>query len=410
MNILFVGNSNNEPMRLAHEFAMRGHEVVLVCTSQRRLDDPQELLDIGYFADSRVRVVRQWAALTQWDWMRLPFLKMRGLRELMAWAEVVVLNSIAVSVPQLREKPYAVLMTGADLTVYCDPRFASTLEVRGRRPFLQALLSGRSTVKVASDFVERQSRGVAEAGLLLAFPPGVSATTDAVLSSIGAQSVARLPWRSYTPVDFAVRQPSREAPKPIRVLIGSRIEWPTRSSRQNGTDIWSSSDTEDKGTKNVLLGFQLALHQGLQGELYAFEKGSGVAAARELAQTLGVATSVHWLKETSLRNFLGQINAADAVIDSIGASPPGRVSIEALAMNKPLVSRIGASEQVARFGAVFSSLRSADSPQSLCEMLLSVQESTRLRCPVGDDHSLVEALLSPRASAEPILASIQQWV
>ena len=396
MRFLFIGNVNNEPFRLAHELTRLGHAACVVPTSPTPLDDPGQLTSLSYYARSPVEVRRDVIDTRTWEWMSVSRSLRQHMVKLSHRADVIVGNSVGLSILPILERPFGAFVTGSDLTVYGNPDFVRQFEIRGRRTRWGSRLRGRRPESIVARFTERQQLGVSQAMVLVTMPEGVSQSIEDRLACIGANSVPRVPWRPFTPVDWRGIQTTTRSPgRHVRILVGSRLT-------RNGGDIWESSDLDDKGSMTILRGWALARQRGFNGRIAVFRKGPGVDAVQAATLELEVADFVDWLDERDFRGFLRAIGDSDVVIDSLGASPPGRVSIEALAGMRPLISRATERDAVMRFGAKFPQIVPAHDAESLASALLLLQSSGTdfARTPLA--RELVHEYLSPEANARPV--------
>lgn len=396
--VVFLGNSNNEPFRLAHEFSRSGFDVDLIVLSQSALDDPRHLTTSRYFAGSAVRVDYSFRDRSQWDWFiasrRLPL----RLGRVLGRADLVVANSVGLGLTLRLDAPHFSYLTGSDATEYTRASLADEIPLGGARTFLRAAIHGKVPSGVVRSFVDSQRRGVATSRLIVSMARGLSADLDAAIAAAGADSVPRASWAAstYPPSPTPQRRQLPNGSDEVQVLLGARL---TEAS----SSPWRRSDLDDKGSEIALAGWARARAEGLRGRLTVFAKGTAVNAMQRLAVDLGIDGDLRWLPEGGFNHFLTAVAEADVVIDSVGKAPPGRVSIEALALGRIVVARAPIQVQDALLGVHFPTLLAAHDAATVASRLWQADEMRKDAKLAASARDLALRHLSPGQRASSII-------
>jgi glycosyltransferase involved in cell wall biosynthesis len=363
MRILFLGNTNNEPYRLAHELTHFGHQCLVVVSSRSKLDSTEQLSAIPYYESSTVRVVNSLRYFPALDWMLPSKALIWRLRSLAEAADVVVTNGFCHALmPNFRGSRVA-FITGSDLVALTDPQIVS--DPPGRLTRIEAQLRRLDLVRFSSDFVRRQADGIASAKFLVTIPPGASASTDAALIRVNAQALPRYQFLcAVSRASLGISSSNATGPyAPLpSVLNASRVDFTGRKHQL-------ASDYDSKGTDILLQGWSLARRQGLEANLLLIRKGRDIDEADSLIRQLNIGDSVRWIRPMAVSDLISCIDRACTVTDSLGGATPGRVSLEALINRTPVIGRASPDELRTRFGGDLPGFVSAGDPCSVAKHL-----------------------------------------
>ena len=398
MQFVFIGNINNEAFRLAHVLSELGHRCTVALTQHGALHDPEQLLELEAYRDSRVLINGDLASFSTWDWITGRRDLKSAFRALTHRPAVVMTGDMAHSIAHTLDQPYLSLVTGSDVTLWASLPAVQRIRVRSPMLWASSLISGTAPNDHLKRFAERQSSGIRRSSAVLTIAPGVSLSMDAAFAEIGVYPERRTPWRIRTAHDWGCVPPSTDG---LQVLVGSRLT----TGGSLGADV---ADLNDKGTSQVLLGWAEAKRMGLRGQLTLFCKGSATALARfrGMATSLGLDDSVVWRREGSLQALLQEMSASHVVVDSLGSSPPGRVTVDGIASGRTVMTNVTDSVQTRMLGAVFPNVMPVSSSAEFAAALYQLDGSDQVVRTHGQASHRLSELLAPETMAKTFLREV----
>jgi len=241
--------------------------------------------------------------------------------------DLVVLNDAGLALNDGRFKcSVLALLTGSDLLYHAC---YSSLDERisGWAKDFREGRQGRHYIERISRAIEAQREGIRRANLVNFMPPGTIPEGDAILEELGieASNSRRIFLQIADINDIKYRSPFRR--RRMRIFNGARIIWHRPLPP-------GFSNLDDKGTDVLMRGFARYLDRGGEGQLRLVAKGYDVERTKHLSSELGLNENVVWIDELSHSDFYEELANADVVVDQLGASLPGMVSVDAMTMGR----------------------------------------------------------------------------
>jgi hypothetical protein len=388
----FVGNANNYPFMLARALRKLGHEVCFIVTAGTRLDRPE-----SRYADI-VEPYPDWihelALENPLDWIRP---EKHGERqriiELLSGCDWVVANQLGCSLLPWIRRPALALLTGVDLIVYCDWATASkqAAQVVSRTPVRRWV---RAQIIRAQflELIRRQRAGIRGAVLVRFFSRGLFPDGDRMLDQLKVDAARRVFLRMTDTSLIACAEPPAN-PLP-RVFCGARLNWVRPIP-----DGWCEMDY--KGTDIMVRGMGLFHRRsGLCLDIRLVKKGLHVAETMALLESEGIADQVTWCDELDHHRYFEECRNADIVFDQVGNSISGMVTLESMALGRPVIAN-GRIDLLEGPWASDSPLCQAATAEEVCAQLQRLVPDAALRREVGlASRRFVEQHFSADAAAK----------
>ncbi len=388
MRVVFFGNTNNYPYLLARAVRNLGHEVVLLVNRAERLHRP-ESMEPGYL-DGYPAWIRDVSGIDEGCYVE-PDGRIEPVVRELAGADGLVLNHIGPSLLDFVKRPAIAMLTGSDLDYYAN---FSTLGVRQSGWGEDFLFSaqGRRECLLWADFIQRQRLGIRMSRAVSYFPRGVVPEGDRLLDGIGVSDGRR--FFIYMANPFIPLDGEPLSGGAVRIFCGTRLTW--RKPVREG-----ASTLDYKGSDVMIRGLGLFLRRrSIPLEVRIVRKGLDVEETEELARAEGIAHSVEWLEEMSLKDFYRELRRADIVFEQLGDSCVGMAGLDAMAMGKPVIAN-GRPEVLGRVLPRPLPVCQASTPEEVSEALerLTLDEGYRRR--VGEEaREYARRFLSPEYYAE----------
>ena len=324
MRIGFLGNTNNYPFMLARAFRKMGHDVTFIVHRRERLHRPEfRYPDIPYPYPSWVREI-PFADEAQFVGRAHA---MREALGLLRRCDVVVLNELGVGLGPRIGRPYLALLTGSDLTYYCDPRAGeqALAAMTTRNPLKR--LRGRW---IWGQLLRTQRQGVRDATLVWHFARGLVPEGDAILDALGVQDARRVFCLMAGTSDL----PPAPAPHntPLRLFCATRLTWRRPPGGQHSPLDFKGSDIMIRG---------LAVYGQRGGgplDVHLVRKGKDVAETIALVESLGLGASITWHGEMTQSDVSRQYVLSDVILEQFGAGIVGMAGLDAMAVGRPVVA------------------------------------------------------------------------
>lgn len=391
MKVGFIGNANNYPFMLARAVRQLGHEVCFVVTAAAGLDRPENRY--AEIAAPYPGWVHQVELENPFDWISQEKRRERDRAiELLAACDCVVANQLACSLlPRIR-RPAMALLTGVDLLVYCDWATAAkqAAQVVSRTP-LRRWVRAQMMRAQFLELIRRQRDGIRRAERVSFFPRGLFQEGDRLLDAIGVTAERRVFLQMTDTDDIARSEPPRN--DPLRLFCGTRLNWVRPIP-----DGWCEMDY--KGTDVMVRGIGLFFRRtGIRVDLRLVRKGLHVAETMRLLEEEGIADQVAWSDELDQKSYLEECRKADIVFDQLGNSICGMVTLDAMAMGRPVVAN-GRINIPGSHWNVDNPLCQAANAEEVCAQLTRLITDGELRRNVGTaSRRFVEEHFSTMAAA-----------
>lgn len=396
MKIGFLGNTNNYPFMLARAFRRLGHDVVFIVTRLEALHRPEfRYADIGYPYPDWVReiVFSTEAAYVTRSPARVEAVK--TLRD----CDFVVLNDLGVSLAQSIDRPYLAMLTGSDLSFYCDP---------ASEPRVLASMTTRNPLKrlfgkwLWRQILNRQRAAVRRAPLIFHFDRGLVPESDRLLDGLGVSDGQRLFFLMAEIVELQL------APFPqndqLRLFCATRFTWKTPM-------LPGDSPLDFKGTDVMVRGMGLFWRKHrIETDINLVRKGRHVAETVSLVDAEGLSGQVTWHAEMSQAEVWRQYALADLVFDQFGEGLVAMAGLEAMAAGRPVIAN-GRPEIMEPLLGEPSPICQAKTPEEVCRELERLVGDSALRQELGlKSREWVKRHFNPERAAIQVLERLQSYL
>jgi glycosyltransferase involved in cell wall biosynthesis len=391
MKIGFLGNTNNYPFMLARALRRMGHDVTFIVHRRERLHRPEfRYPDVTPPYPAWVHEI-QLADPTQLIARTQPT---RETIRLLRGCDIVVLNELGVGLGPHIGRPYLALLTGSDLTYYCDPRSGALAlaAMTTRNPLKR--LRGRW---VWRQLLRTQRRGVREATLVWHFARGLVPGGDAILDELGVSDDRRVFCLMAETAETAAAPPPHNTP--LRLFCATRLTW-------NRPPEGAHSPLDFKGADVMVRGLALwAQRTGKRLDLHLVRKGRDVAETIALAESLGLGSWITWHDEMTQSEVSHQYVLSDVILEQFGPGIVGMAGLDAMAAGRPVVAN-GRPELFEPLLGEPSPICQASTPEEIAGQLDRLQ-SPELRAAVGRrSRDWVTRHFSPERAAATVLSRL----
>lgn len=394
MHIAIFGNTNNYPLLLAQGFRQLGVSVKLFINRKELLHRPES--KIPNYAIAYPDWIYDCSNIAEDDFVCESSRIGDVINALVSGSDGVILNHLGPSLTHLIEKPSIAFLTGSDLTYYGDYETITVREASWGEDYKRspgALLIRRHWER----FVGRQRAGIA-AAKRVSFPwPGLVAEGDRLLSEIGVLDQRRFFIFMADTLNLQYCPPPKN--RVLRLFNGARLNWhrplPPGFSAQ-----------DDKGTDILLKGFAQFISTGGRAELRLVRKGLHISETDRLVRDLGIENNVVWLDELPLAEFYNEMRQADVVCDQFGTAVPGMVSVDGMAIGRPILGNFRLDIIQPRFREDLPVCHTETS-EAVVSQLHQLSESHARRLEIGRAaHEFSTRWMSPETTAKNCLESL----
>lgn len=391
LSITIFGNTNNYPLLLALGLRDLGHSVRLVLDRPEGLHRPESL--VPEWATGYPDWIHDCSHLSEDNFAEDGAVLHQAIAPLAEGTDLAILNTVWVSISGKLCCPHIALLTGSDLIYLAD--FDSVRRrLLGCDPAFRRGPDGQAALLRYADFVARQRVGILGADLVSFTYPGLVPEGDRILAEIGIETDRRHMLR-LADTDRLTPRPEKINPV-LTLLSGARVVF-------CGNTHLGYNEMDIKGTEILIEGFARFIEQGGQALLQLPRKGADVEAALALIERRGLTDAVQWLDEMPLNAFRAQMASADVICDQFGTSFPGMVTMDALALGKPVLAHFR-NEILANHPPGPLPGFDARTPDEVAEQLQAIAAHPDRRKAVGREGRLfAERHLSPRQAATALL-------
>jgi glycosyltransferase involved in cell wall biosynthesis len=241
----------------------------------------------------------------------------------------IVLNGAAVSLGTHLSAPKFAILGGADLDVLAEPRTADLRKLAGTF----GVLSGSIRYPVYARMIAQQRRGLRTCSGYNYFPSGIHKRGDQLLEDIfRGKHPYRLQIRGADVSQSEYAEPSDRRGSDVLILVPVRVLF--REPLPAG-----ATPNDKKGNDIIIRGIADFMRTSqCSPTVMLVEKGPDVAAAKELAASLGVAEKLIWFPEKPMIEILEWYRRADIVFDQLGEHVMGAVTLDAMLTGRPVLT------------------------------------------------------------------------
>jgi Glycosyl transferases group 1 len=151
---------------------------------------------------------------------------------------------------------------------------------------------------------------------------------------------------------------------------------PARHHWRSGNASWL------KGNDVLIKGAALLADRGAVFRLRFVQWGEDVEASRDLIERLGLSGYTDWIAPLPRARLWSEIKASSAVLDQFAASAFGGSSLEAMALGKPVISRLD-QPNLHPFFATRPPILHAATPEEVCERMQTILDDRYDRAGYG---------------------------
>ncbi len=392
MKIGFFGNTNNFPFMLARAFRELGHQVVFVVNRSEKLHRPEfRYADVDHPYPDWIHEI---AITDAADFVSAGSKRRRVIR-LLRDCDFVVLNDLGISLAGNIRCPYLALITGSDLSYYCQPDSGRRViaDMTTRNPLKQ--LWGRW---VWRRILHLQRQGVRRADLVFHFARGLIPSNDALLDDLDVSDERRM-FFLMADVQALPAKPFHSNPRP-RTFCATRLTWKGRKQPGDSSLDYKGSDIMIRGLGEFYRRSEMPL------DIHLVRKGQHVAETVDLVQAEGLTPLVTWHDEMTQAEVWDQYELADVVFEQFGQGIVAMAGLEAMAVGRPVIAN-GRPEIFEPMLGEPSAICQATNPQEVCQQLQRLLgEDAQCRQAGAASRAWVEKHFAPQVAAERILTRL----
>jgi hypothetical protein len=332
MKILLVGNTNNELFRLGVELQKRNLDTTLVLLQSGQLHDPKNLFHMSKYRDCNMKIVdlRKFSEESQ------VILDPSFISEIcnLVNFDFGILDNIGPALSGLLSFPYLTYITGSNLTYYANSLLG---QFRSEVWDLDYKNSENAKTQVLKydKFWRLQVEGIKNSTAIISFPKGIVKAEDTLLESYGIKKEV-LTWFYFDDFQFNLLYSKLKFPihkNLTQIFFGARIDL------SNNTHPGNSS-RDDKGFNNLIeIVHELNISFKKKYRVTLSNKGKSTHYFKEIIEKQNLNRFFRFIPELNYHSYLKVMRNHDVIIDSLGSSPFGRISLDAISLGKmPIVS------------------------------------------------------------------------
>lgn len=358
-SVLLIGNTNNEMFRLANILSQCHIRVTHILLQQGRLHDPNELFFIDKYNRNTIDII-DLRNFTEEDLCtHNPELiqKLKGVNKKFDFG---IYDNIGASFFRIFDIPFILQVTGSNLTYYGSKNFIEYRTSSWERKF-QEDTKGKQIVERYKTFQELYIEGMKSSRALLTIPKGLVPREDKILSDLNLDNLQRLDINYIE--KFKFKKIRKLNWGKLRIIFAARLD--SHDFLQPG-----GGERDSKGVEHLIPSMLALKKLGMRVKISFFDKGKMKEEFKKQLHELGLTKDVKFEAESSYKNYLRILNQNDIVIDSLGTRVFGRVSLDAIGLNKLVVANISDHDFKLFFGENLNNIFShADSSTSLIKVI-----------------------------------------
>lgn len=393
MRIGFIGNANNYPFMLAQAMRKLGHEVSFIVTSTSPLDRPENRYsDISY---PYPEWIYDLSPMHIHDYMFFSFRKRNRIASILRDCDAVIANEFGPMLLSDMDLPSIAMLTGTDLETYANFNTYDAYSIFNRTP---AILRPALKWFISLCLTQPQRAGIHAAAGVIYFPRGILPSSDRLLDDIGIEEERRI-FNLMTDIDsFDYCPPQYNMP--LRVFCGARLSWSSLMPERGIELNYKGTEIMIRGVAMFLRDFCVPL------EMRLVKKGTHVKETMKLIEDEGLAEHVIWLDEMSQKQINDEYRQADIVFDQLGRGSIGMVSLDAMAMGRPVIAN-ARPEILEPLLGVRSPICQARTPQEVSQQISYLYFNPNDRVRIGlESRKYVEQYFSSIELAKRCLQRI----
>lgn len=323
--IILIGNSNNEVARIAFLIGQRTEKPIEMALIQNgSLNDPSSLPE---YTSLSKRVKIHDLRILNYKISSVVQLIFR-INKLISRDSLVVMNSLAPGLILKKPGKFIFFSTGSDITTYANWKWA--LEKLYDTPSPKNIIPETLISFCRFFFVYFQRRNIKRSSVIISPSLTRDEKFDLISAQIFPKNAEKFSFQfSFLKPLFQQSLDSYQSDA-IRILVGCRLDdgdqdgksSQTNFNNKNPIDIFSAL-TSWSPSKKV--------------NIFFIDKGALSWRIDSLLDTKSETKKFFKYSEMPYKNFIDLMASMDVIIDSIGPSIPGRISIDTLALGKFLI-------------------------------------------------------------------------
>lgn len=397
MKIGFFGNANNYPFTLARTIRKMGHDVRFVVDAKEPLNRPENRYK--EISTPYPDWIIDCSPLDGWRYPPSTEMVDKAVR-LLSECDALVLNEFGLMLWDKIRKPTFALLTGTDLQVLADYRYAdlvigafnSPLKLIKRCMRLKKWMYYRQLVRL-------QRLGIRNAVGFTFFTQGMVEGGDRLLEGIGVDQSRRIFFlqADIETYDYALYPQN----KILRLFNIARIQW----IKPNHSFI---SELDYKGTDLLIKGLgQFLWKTKLPVDIRLVKKGVHLDETVRLIEQEGISDKITWLEHMNQIKLIEEYQNADIVFDQFGNGSIGMGALDAMATGRPVIANGKPHIFNREFGESLPICQAA-TPDEICDQLTRLAQDRSLREKIGfDSRKYVEKYFSPERAAGLLLEKLE---
>jgi hypothetical protein len=328
MKILFFGNTNNHFFEFITHLTQTGHIVTHVITQKGKLHDPFEKNN-KYDKEPNLKFID----LREIGEEHLILHEPKVLNIFNQHFDLAFLEEMGPSFFKYIKCPIISINIGYNVTNYMDKNFSINRSSSWSDEFKQSN-SAKNLINKYNEFVYLQREGFSQSSKIMTLPTGTVPSEDSIFDEIKVSEKKYLfPYIPKVNKIYRIQTHKRNFKKKLQlqILFPARLDSPKMHP--------GYSERNDKGTDNLFESIKNLSDSGFF-KFSIFNKGMDAPNFIERLRKYDLLKNIQILDTLSYPKFLKVLSRFDIVIDSVGKSPPGRITTDALQLGVPVICNL----------------------------------------------------------------------
>jgi hypothetical protein len=329
MRVLFFGNTNNHFAEFIMYLASEGHLISLVLIQQGELHDPA-VKGKKYLKNKRIEFID---------------LRNHGEEELIINPSIIMesistdfdlafLEDMGPRFSPYLKCPTISIVIGFNLTKYASKNFAKERSFSWKPEFKKSDFAQHLLAKY-EQFSLEQASGFAQSTRIMSVPLEIAPSSEKILLNEMIDTGKKLLTPIVSNLEIKNKLEFRRFfsfnKSSFKIFFAARLD--NIALHQDG------SERNDKGYEYMFEVIRFYSNQP-NFKFYFFNKGFGAESFFKKLEQSNLSHNLRVLPSLSYRSYLRVLSTADVVIDSLGKSPIGRVTTDAIQLGKPVLANI----------------------------------------------------------------------
>jgi hypothetical protein len=328
-NLLLIGNTNNELFRLANVLTEHNYKVTQVLIQQGRLHDPKELFFMKKYKTSSVNFI-DLRNFQEEDVICHDNKLIETLNAIDGKFHFGIYDYVGASFSTIFQIPYISMVTGSNLTYYANPKLIDFRTSIWEESFSKSN-TGKELIKRYEYFTDVYREGLKQSEALISFPLGIVPAEDQMLKELGLSDKERF---IFTYIErFKLRQRYLFRRRNAKIVFAARLD--SNNKLQPG-----GSERDNKGIEFLIPAILEVKRLNIRVKFEVFSKGKLFEDFKRKIDQFGLKDYVSFERESNYKGYLKVLNNNDIVVDSIGESTFGRISLDSISLNKIIFANV----------------------------------------------------------------------